>query len=626
MIKSKPMDPTQPDRSFLPIRPYGLFVEVDSEENEPPAELEAIGHMMPIAPDEYLYKGTVHGIVAGGEYRTSPIEFSLPIVDDRGFFRVGNTLYRICNVGLVDPFDPLNVSGYNFFSWKELIPKIIKHIFGYRLPPIPFHKEEPIPSCVFANFFFNSKENTSHVNSFKLSGTLNSRIITHPYVMQIADNKREIESFEETVLLFPRKLKDLSIDNVTFKEWMINRLDPSSTSSSGKINVTFQLADGAIIENGKITPGHSKFCRFTNRNAVAIDLTPKRAHHARSAITNSAELVNAEERPVHNKNSCLQSINFRTVIMDLGIDTFEDTIAISRSAASKFTAITRQTISRWSKRPLNDLKAFVGSKVEPKAILASQKEIDSNNPEFSTQYNFTADELKEESVIDNITVTTQWKSGELGYKTTWHFYTELPLRDGDKITCLSGYKGVVSILPDEDMPMLVNGDTADICISPKSVAERGVVSMYIEMAMGRAFKDGKFKQLNDFPADKLPLSLSTVSVTYGRKDTFLYHGFPLPYKSYWGYIPWIRLVKSGISSRRVSAVGEDRPLTSEDLIPNNASIGGQKLDSSKGIILLLMGMNESLDAILGSSSGIDYAMELIASLEGPSNEFRIKHS
>jgi hypothetical protein len=346
---------------------------------------------------------------------------------------------------------------------------------------------------------------------------------------------------------------------------------------------------------------------------------------------NSAALTHPEDRPVQSKDAVVATRNLLTVVMDLGFATYEDTIAVSESCAQKFEAQAVTRITRWTKDPITDLKVQNGDVLRPFATLAicetlpidetKVKEVGNTTEaveDMPQKIKLVAAELREEAVLEEIEVTTALYAGQKGVRTTFVCRSFLPLRTGDKITCFSGCKGVVVIVPDNQMPT-VEGKTADLCVSPYSIFKRGTIGLLLEAAVGRCHKAGLFESV-EAHGDEFPVNFQWAAMNYRQKSTAYIDGTALPNKVFWGYVPWIRCLKSGIASRRVSAVGIDRPLTGEGLLPDTASTAGQKMDPSKALVLGSRGMLKTLTALLGDTpAGLDVLTDTVAAIEGPAH-------
>ena len=83
---------------------------------------------------------------------------------------------------------------------------------------------------------------------------------------------------------------------------------------------------------------------------------------------------------------------------------------------------------------------------------------------------------------------------------------EMPMRESDKISIRGGTKGVVRILPDEEMPLTEDGTVAEVVISPASTVSRGNPSILAELALGKlarltgqTYKVTDFEDIEDIP-------------------------------------------------------------------------------------------------------------------------------
>lgn len=90
--------------------------------------------------------------------------------------------------------------------------------------------------------------------------------------------------------------------------------------------------------------------------------------------------------------------------------------------------------------------------------------------------------------------------------TTVLVKTDSPLRDGDKISNRFGNKGVVRILPDDEMPMTEDGMVAEVAFAPGSTAGRGNPVQLAELALGKIakatgepYRVPDFEEIDDIP-------------------------------------------------------------------------------------------------------------------------------
>jgi DNA-directed RNA polymerase beta subunit len=84
--------------------------------------------------------------------------------------------------------------------------------------------------------------------------------------------------------------------------------------------------------------------------------------------------------------------------------------------------------------------------------------------------------------------------------------TESQLKDGDKIANRYGNKGLVRILPDDEMPVTEDGMVAEIAFSPPSTLSRGNPVQLAELALGKiALTTGRPYHVHDFEeTDAIP--------------------------------------------------------------------------------------------------------------------------
>ncbi|MCL2120224.1 MAG: hypothetical protein FWH27_17550 [Planctomycetaceae bacterium] len=77
------------------------------------------------------------------------------------------------------------------------------------------------------------------------------------------------------------------------------------------------------------------------------------------------------------------------------------------------------------------------------------------------------------------------------------------LQTGGKLASRQGTKGVVRIIPDDEMPMTDDGMVADAVILPVSTVKRGNPAMMAELALGKIagqiYRVPDFEEIEDIP-------------------------------------------------------------------------------------------------------------------------------
>jgi len=378
------------------------------------------------------------------------------------------------------------------------------------------------------------------------------------------------------------------------------RLDPNSTSQSNKINRVYRIGRGE----------HS-LCHSIGDNVVFAQANPRRIFLTRTAFERHIPQLVEEEALVVNEKSRLSGKTLLTGFMDLGNTTFEDSIAVSRSAAAAMTCVRtiRQT---WVGHQKLKVVVPIGSMIEPQCKLAEVEEgVEAVH----------ADKLYYPAVLTNVECISTMKFRRPGWRYIFTYEARLPLRDGDKIAGRHGNKGVVWILDDRDMPVIKNVKgtgmdlRVDICISPLSIVKRRMMSVYLEaMAAKKALATD---QQIVVPGWDIPEELSfqkMIDEGWGKKDQLYLGGQPLPEKTFVAPMMWLRLDK--IAVEQVSA-SRGRVVVNHLGLPiDSARVNGQKRDVSKSLAFFHRGLNRILaDNIKSNTIGIKKCESVMRILE-----------
>jgi len=613
MFPSQPLDPNDEDSPrVLPVRPYGLYVAVETYLPPAAPDLTDIPGTQLIQSDAYFYVGNVAGKCADGTLHSCPVRFSLPRPDEEGFFRVGGTQYLIPIVGLPDPWQPLLFGKYHFLSRDQVALRLLENAF----------------ERVFSDFFYNSRPGeTCQVNLTSLQTSLLSRITQHAgdslgWLRQVGDSPVKKAAFRDTVILHPRRSWRRA-ESRAFPEEMLGALDPTSTPTSEKINITFQGCEGFKVEDGQIKKGVSSLCAFTNRVGLMTMENPKRAHLIRTSAMNSLPLMKPSVKLVGHKESPVDIAYLNTAFMSLGPHTFEDMIAVSETGAKKLEAMKHSTVVCWfSKRPtlLVEQGSFLRggeriAEVDRDAMVFGNALTEEDDDKFR----ILAPDCGFTTSLEGVNVCAHWHLGTLGVRVVWKLTSYLPLETGDKIVDRSCCKGVVKVLPDQEMPWTRSGEVVDACVSPDSPARRHAVSMLHEAMINKmVIKDGVSIHAR---ADEIPVPFDTlVKRGYGSGTRLVYRGKSLKFPTTLAPIGWMRVDK--IAKDIESAVGSERPLTAEGLPVDRASLAGQSCDPSKGLALRNRGLVHTHSSLLGEGKGIGIVAELVEAIEGPARDFR----
>jgi DNA-directed RNA polymerase beta subunit len=96
----------------------------------------------------------------------------------------------------------------------------------------------------------------------------------------------------------------------------------------------------------------------------------------------------------------------------------------------------------------------------------------------------------------------------------------VPMADADKVSGRHGNKGIVTIVPDHQMPIGEDGKPFEVLVSPYSLPSRKNTSQIAELLLGKiAHKHGKKYELPDFQEDDLRQYVANELQKHGMKAT-----------------------------------------------------------------------------------------------------------
>lgn len=558
-------------KGVLPVAPYGLrFEGVISELDK---ELLKFENAEWCPSDQIKFEGVVKGKTAV-RHSEAKICLAMPKLDQDGFFVVGPTKYVICMVGKRDPWHPVGNSWY-FLSRGQVLVRILAECLAKAVAPFYFQED---------------------LNDVQLNGTFQSTLIAHPFIRQVPEGKEA--AFRNTVLMDFGD-RTLHPNEYEFDPELVGCLDPASTSAGERINQVYQLCANAKIVDGKIVKGTSDICAYVENFTIAPQYSPRRRYLARAAGLNSLTLMNPEG-DIFGRETDVDTKVFRTAILDLGVYTFEDAIAVRSDI--NFDAIKMTKTSLWSRQPLNILMK-AGDLVRPDSIIAESVEPE-NEFEKDLPSKLIAPHFPFPTSIEKIQVMKGMMLGTPMYRTVVTFKSYLEIMEGDKVTNLAGTKGVCVML--DDMPVDEEGNPIDIAVSAFGIAKRGALQAFYEMMLRKGLKDGR-KDFIGAPLKKLALQ-SDLS-----KTTLKWRG--REYSAIVGDLAWMRLNK--LSAEIACGVGIDRPTRPDGLPIDKASLAGQMIDISKGTVLFNSGFDHVLGNALASKAGVNRLKELINAIEDP---------
>lgn len=382
-----------------------------------------------------------------------------------------------------------------------------------------------------------------------------------------ASSPLEREAYEQMIRIDKPTGNPIDISWREFMDRDWGRLDPNSTSQSDKIN--------RVYRRGR---GEHSLCDSIEKNIVFCRANPRRTFLTRTAFERHLPQFVPETPLVVNEKSQLSGKTLLTAFMDLGNTTFEDSIAVSQSAAAAMTCVRtiRQT---WVGHKPLEIRIPNGTLVNPRALIAKTTD---------GLEGVHADKLHYPAKLVDVEVVPTLKFKEPAYKYVMTFEAMLPLRDGDKIAGRHGNKGIAWIIRDRDMPSIPHPDNPrmsmriDVCLSPISVVKRRMMSIYLE---GMAAKKAQAtREQIVVPGWDIPDDLgfqALIDEGWGEKDQLYINGAPLPEKTFVAPLMWLRLDK--IAAEQANCSSGKVVVNHLGLPIDAARVNGQKRDISKSL-------------------------------------------
>lgn len=405
-----------------------------------------------------------------------------------------------------------------------------------------------------------------------------------------------------------------------------NLIDMNSTSFGDKANESFRFVEGVTTEDGKLLESQdsSPFCQILSKHAIGLGMNPKRAYLLRNTFEQVIDLVTPESPTVtpydKDETNKLHGVNLLTAIMHLDHLTHEDSIAVSQSAASKMVAsriVTQLVESDLTVVPLVKEGDSVSSTTPiardgDKVVLASK--------------------LYMPGVVDKMSISKGKRFGMETNRIWFRIRSFYNLENGDKISNRHGGKGVVVVIPDEQMPYdPVQKRHVEVCVSPESIINRRAMSVMWEMMLClkakkesvNEIKVSLYEHIEDsiqWPTDDNH-SFEKLAREFGEKTQLTLNKEVLAEKTFIAPMFWMRLDK--IAKEIVSSVGKKRKKNSFGAVIDSAKNSGQRCNAAK--ILALEARNAgslTKDIIDSNINGTKFFRELIDAARN--NRYRVK--
>lgn len=541
------------------IRPRGMKFEV-VEIVDPPAPVANVVGVTSYEQDRKFYKGTVEGYGVGEMWLKADVEFSLPIPNQNGIFEINGSRRYIVQEGIIDlPRCEFGKPIEFFFrSRTKVLLMALNGIFN----------------GAFMEFFMRGQPPTS----MELQTAIDSWFKSSPMTQDVPESPIAASSLKDLVYLRVER-RGLEVDERRFSPRLWNKIDPSSTPQGEKVNVAYRLVDGAKIEGSNIVPGKSIFCSTTQRYGIAGALSPRRLHLVRAGIEHSMPLVEYETPLVGAAGP--SGRHLRTAIMHFRAHAGEDAIVMSETASKKLTAIRHYREQVWSLGEIH-MKVAEGDAVAPGQLLAEVMD-----PLDGTKSEVHSKKAKYPGVIERLRAVRSEISGIKAVRIDITIKCEIPVESGDKVYTRAAVKGVVRVVPDEQMPVTPNGRVIEAIISPESVVGRRAMLVYWEMMANQYALKTKKPVIADHLVQS-PTFKELVDMGYGDGVQLSLNGEQLEQQTYVGYTFFMRTDK--LAREMLSAHNEDVTLNGMRVPVDKARVSGQKRDLAKGLAMLARGL------------------------------------
>lgn len=406
-----------------------------------------------------------------------------------------------------------------------------------------------------------------------------------------------------------------------FNPKLHGQIDLLSTGVGDKINESYRLAENAEVVDGKIVPDKkgTPFCRATMKHSVGVGMNPRRAHLLRTTYEGAIDLTDPEEPLVtpysENETNKLHGVNFRTAIMHLDVYTHEDTVVFSESAANRF--VGARTVTQ-----------LIESHLPVTPLIKEGEPVSSTTPVALDGTNqVTASKLYYPGVVKEVISQRGARLGEETYRLWLRYESYYPLNTGDKVSNRHGGKGVVIVLPDNEMPHDSQGNPVDICIGPETITNRKAMSILWEMMVAtKAEEDGNPIHVKMFNKEEETLDWNRDSIhdfeglakTYSDKTQLYLNGERLSEETFVAPLYWLRLDK--ISREIVSVVANNITKNNFGGHIDHAKKSGQRCNISKIMALYARGLgNVAQQIVADNMSAQEHFANIIESIRNYEN-------
>jgi hypothetical protein len=230
---------------------------------------------------------------------------------------------------------------------------------------------------------------------------------------------------------------------------------------------------------------------------------------------------------------------------------------------------------------------------------------------------FHSTRLHHSGWVERITATRTHLLGKPAIRYRFHITSHLDAKTGDKVTTRAGTKGVIRVIPDDQMPVMDDGRRLEACVSPFSVYSRKAILVPWEMmANNRQSRKGErlvFPHLDQLRRLR-PTFRQLASWGEGRKTQLWMKREKLPEETFIGLLYFVRLDKI---AREIASVQKGKRRKNHHGIPvNSARLSGQRRDLGKAMAMSARNLHGFLaHTIREDASGTRHVRNVASVLE-----------
>lgn len=508
------------------------------------------------------------------------IKFTLPMADDKGVIKVGQTYRTVIHTakrGALYNLKKNSIAG----TWVSTPEDNVKWMLRDALQLSITKEDEDIALL------------QDRIDSFFASGDC----------VRFVSPDKEVD-IEQTVDTLHLDVVENSVDykEREFDDWE-GSIDIITTSQGRYAGLVYRMADGATVDKYRLKSSTNLFSRTMRKYLVFPENDrPDRLLMSRPVFAKHECLVDSEDPYVAHRDydGALTGKHLMTAIMSHPLNYYDSITMIDKSAIKMdCTKITRQVFVTSKPYEL----VFEGTDLYKNDVLLRYKD----DSVLADQMVYNRGRLlryeREGTMVGQVPAT----------RHTFVIEQFYPMTSGDKLSSRHSSKGVVSIarnISKEHLDQITTtaGIVPDVIIHPRSLVGRRNLGVLREMmANWKCIKEGTVFRTEHF-SDKWSMQ-QLVDEGYGEYSTTIGGGH-----CFIGPLYWLRVDKHACD--QYSVVGKHKPLSIHGTNPDSG-IGGQRLGPDSLVVMKAKGMDHILNRMTSEEveqGALDRAKSLFKAL------------